>query len=251
MFLTIGGRQLRLNEVAKNYDRAARYYDCMADAVFGFLLGLEKYRTQVINQLGSLEGATVLDLGCGTGRNFSLLEKSIGESGKIIAVDYSDGMLRKARRRIKRNAWSNIEVVRDDVVTLRKIQEPVDAVVAIWVSGIVHDLDSALNEAVKRLLPNGRIAIMDFEKSRPDRGFLRWLFPFYSLILRASGIDTEEDLDNSRLQAKWKRGKKTLDEQLIDLRIDDYLCRTGLIVSGMKPENFTQPITYGTHFGSV
>ncbi|WP_319548463.1 methyltransferase domain-containing protein [Desulfogranum marinum] len=78
---------MQLSDVSKKYNGAARYYDRLTDIVFGRILGLEQYRHHAIDFLGNLEGATVLDVGCGTGRNFPLLVERVGEHGNIIGVD--------------------------------------------------------------------------------------------------------------------------------------------------------------------
>ena len=62
---------MRLSEVSVNYDRASKYYDRLTDVVFGRVLGLERFRRRTIDLLGDITGATVLDVGCGTGRKFS------------------------------------------------------------------------------------------------------------------------------------------------------------------------------------
>jgi ubiquinone/menaquinone biosynthesis C-methylase UbiE len=226
---------MQLSEVSQNYDGAARYYDRLTDFVFGRMLGLEKYRNHTIDLLGDLNGSTVLDVGCGTGRNFPLLVERVGERGNIIGVDYSNGMLEQARRRIQTEGWRNIELVRDDAARLDGVSRPVDAVTAIWVLGIVYDLEAALDRIVNIIRPGGSLSIMDFGKSRPDRGLLRWLFPLYSIALRGAGIDSAEDLDNANLEAKWARGKDVLKARLGSLNEENYLNGAGLIISARKP----------------
>ena len=46
----------------------------------------------------ALDGATVLDLGCGTGRDCFMLAKLVGERGRVIGVDMTDAQLEVARR---------------------------------------------------------------------------------------------------------------------------------------------------------
>lgn len=230
---------MKLTEVSRNYDRAARYYDPLTDIIFGWLLGLETYRSQTLDLLGDLGGASVLDIGCGTGRNFRLLQDRIGDSGRIVAVDYSEGMLEKSRNRIQVEGWKNIELVRGDAVKLEAISGPFDAVTSAWCLGIVYDLEAALHRAVDLLRPGGRLSIMDFGKSRPDRGLLRWLYPAYSAALELAGIDSAEDLDNTRLQSRWQRGRKVLESRLESLYEDHYLSGAGLILAGRKPAKFT------------
>lgn len=226
---------MQLGDVSRNYDGAARYYDWLADMAFGRILGLEEYRSHTIDLLGDLDGATVLDIGCGTGRNFPLLVERVGKHGNVIGVDYSKGMLAKARQRVQKERWQNIRLIQGDAARLDDVPGPVDAVTAMWCLGIVYDLEAALNRAVDLLRPGGSLAVMDFGKSRPDRGLLRWLFPLYSITLQRAGIDSAEDLDNAKLEAKWARGKGVLKVRLGSLNEEHYLGGAGLIISGRKP----------------
>lgn len=141
---------MQLKEVSENYDRAAPAYDRMTDFAFGRLLGIEKHRNSTIDLLGDLQGATVLDIGCGTGRNFPYLMSRIGPGGRLIGVDYSEGMLARARQRVERQGWNNVELMRTDAATLEGVPGPVDAVVSVWCLGIVHDLDGALGGGPRR-----------------------------------------------------------------------------------------------------
>ncbi len=223
---------MRLEDVPHNYDRAAPWYDTWTELVFERALRLRQYRDKTIDLLGELDGATVLDIGCGTGRNFPLLQPRVGKQGRIIGLDYSEGMLAQARDRIDTQGWHNVELTRGDAVKLENVPEPVDAVVSVWCLGIVYDLDAALNRAVDVLRPGGKIAIMDFCRSRPDRGPLRWLYPAYSFALKHAGIDTYEDLDDAKLRAKWERGRGVLRSRLANLHEETYLQDGGLILAG-------------------
>jgi len=223
---------MRLDELPRNYDRAAPWYVTATDLVFERILRLRQYRDRTVDLLGELDGATVLDVGCGTGRNFPLLVRRVGERGRIIGIDYSEGMLREARDKIASHGWHNVQLIRGDAVKLENVPEPVDAVVSAWCLGIVYDLEAALNRAVDVLRPGGRIAIMDFCRSRPDRGPLRWLYPTYSFVLKHAGIDTGEDLDDAKLRAKWERGPGVLRARLDELHEETYLQGCGLILAG-------------------
>jgi hypothetical protein len=79
---------MQLADVVRNYDWVAPRYDRWTDLIFGRLLGVEKYREQTIDLLGPLDGATVLDIGCGTGRNFPILVPRLGASGRIAIMDF-------------------------------------------------------------------------------------------------------------------------------------------------------------------
>lgn len=223
---------MKLRQVAESYDRAARHYDRLADLAFDRVLGIEQYRTTAVDLLGDLNGATVLDIGCGTGRNLPLLVPRVGPSGRVVGIDYSDGMLEQARRRVSRARWQNVEIVRGDAVELDKVPSQVDAVVSVWCFGILYDLEAALERALEVLRPGGRIAIMDFSKVKPDHGPVRWLAPAYGFVLQRAGIDAPEDLDDDRFRARWDRGRQLLRRRLDHVVELPYLFGMGFIIAG-------------------
>lgn len=226
---------MKLEDVPKNYDRVADRYDRWLELVFGRVLRIERLREHTIDLLGELHGKVVLDIGCGTGRNFPFLVSRVGANGRIIGIDASEGMLEVARARIGRERWKNVEIRRDDAAKLATIDAPVDAVVSVWCMGIVHDLDAALDRAVDVLRPRGRFVIMDFDQARPDHGLLRWLHPVYSLVLRWAGIDAAEDLDDAQLRDKWSRGRAVLERRLGPFEEERYLSGCGVILSSAAP----------------
>jgi len=64
-----------------------------------YLLGNEKrLRQETIGSLNLQPGQTVLDIACGTGRNFPLILEKIGPTGRLVGVDYTDAMLARARK---------------------------------------------------------------------------------------------------------------------------------------------------------
>lgn len=227
---------MRLSQVERQYDLAAKHYDRFSDVVFGKLLRVEKYRERTLELLGDVRGATVLDVGCGTGRNFPWLAERVGEQGRVVGLDYSNGMLNEARKRVEEGAWRNVELVRGDATRLDGIDGPVDALVSIWCYGIVHDLEAALNRAVDVLKPGGCLAIMVFARSQAERGPLRWLYPIYSGALRGTGLNGAEDLDDARVREKWRHGREVLEGRLGALHEEHYLQGMGLILASRKPE---------------
>ena len=225
---------MELQDVQRNYDAAAAYDDVATDLVFHRLLGLRRWRRRMVDVLGDINGATVLDVGCGTGNNFPLLAPRVGSTGGIIGVDYSPGMLAKARQRIERAGWRNIELIRDDAARLEQVKDPADATVSAWCLGIVHDLPAALDRLLNATRAGGSVAIMDFVKSQPDHGPLKPLYPLYRRLLIAAGIDAPEDLDNERLAERWQEGRASLCAQLENMTEEPYLWGAGLQMHGCR-----------------
>jgi ubiquinone/menaquinone biosynthesis C-methylase UbiE len=57
----------------------------------------QQLHRRAVDALGLRAGETVLDLACGHGVNFALLENAIGSSGHLVALDYSEQMVTAAR----------------------------------------------------------------------------------------------------------------------------------------------------------
>ncbi|MBK79864.1 MAG: hypothetical protein CMQ43_02955 [Gammaproteobacteria bacterium] len=225
---------MELEDVQRNYDAAASYYDAATELIFHRLLGLYRWRRRMVASLGDVDGATVLDIGCGTGNNFPLLAPRVGPAGRIVGIDYSPGMLAKAQRRIDRAGWRNVTLIRDDAARLEHVESSVDATVSAWCLGIVHDLPAALARLLDVTRPAGRIAVMDFVQVRPDYGPLKPLYPLYRRLLIASGIDAPEDLDGRRLAARWREGCALLHARLSSMTEEPYLSGAGLLMTGVR-----------------
>ncbi len=225
---------MQLSEVARSYDRAARHYDVLSGLIFDKVLRLQKYRERTVALLGDIHGATVLDVGCGTGINFPLLVDAVGKSGRVIGLDYSAGMLREARARVRRRGWRNVDLVRGDAVTLASIAGPVDCLVSVWCYGNVYDIGTALDRAVDVVRPGGSIAIMVFVRPHPDSGPLRWVYPVYRSILERTGVSVAEHLDDAKVRAKWQRGRETLLARLGTLQEEPHLHGMGVIAASHK-----------------
>lgn len=222
---------------ARRYDRAARVYDRLADLFFERVLDVERHRDDLIAKLGDLEGAVVLDIGCGTGRNFPALVDAIGPRGRLIGVDCSAGMLEQAAARIREAGWDNVELVCDDAAALATVAEPVDALVSAWCYGEILPLAPALDRALDVIRPGGSFAVMSFVQPRPTRGRLRWLQPLYRAASFCTSVDSNEVLDSAKVEAKWSGAIDLLCGRLDDLCVERYADEALLAVSGRIPHH--------------
>jgi malonyl-CoA O-methyltransferase len=111
------------------------------------------------------EGADVLELGCGTGKNTAWLAE---RSRSVLALDFSDGMLARARERVHA---PHVRFARHDV------REPwpsadasADVVVGNLVLEHVADLAPIYAEAARVLRPGGRLFLCELHPYRQWRG---------------------------------------------------------------------------------
>ena len=142
--------------IARRYDRIAGLIT-LFDWVFFFPPHL---RELAARRLAVKSGARVLEIGCGTGRNFPHLQQAVGSAGTIFGVDISFGMLAKARDLCTRERWRNVELTQCDAAEYIP-PEPLDAILfGLSYNTMPHHL-AVLRHAWKMLRPGGRIVIMD------------------------------------------------------------------------------------------
>lgn len=143
---------------AENYDFAVHLYR---------LLGckIPKYRKMTINALELSKGDTVIELGCGTGLNFSLVMDAIKKEGMLIGVDITDKMLDVAKKRVDRNGWKNVELVQCDFAEYEFPKE-IDGVFAIGALSYSSDYDKIIKKAHNALKNGKKFALLDFKMSK-------------------------------------------------------------------------------------
>lgn len=159
------------------------------------------FRERAIDELDLNRGDTVLDLACGTGLNFGYLEGKIGREGKIIALDYSPGMLKKAEEKMRNNDWRNIELLEEDAANFR-LDEKVDAVLCTWSMVSIPNYEKALENSADTLREGGKYVVLDFQLISGVKGLI--LNSAYKLIFEATCQDVTRE--------PWRKMKDYLRE---------------------------------------
>ena len=141
-------------EVLGVYRKRARRYDLTANVYY--LLGFREwaYRKRAIAALGLRPGDTVVEIGCGTGLNFGLLEERIGPQGRLIGVDLTDAMLSRARERVRDKGWRNVELVECPAASFR-FPPGIDGILSTFALTLEPEYDQVIERGAEALEPGG------------------------------------------------------------------------------------------------
>ena len=173
--------------VIRTYRKRARHYDLSAKLYY--LLGYPQHahRRRAVQALELTPGETVLEIGCGTGLNFPLLEQAIGPAGRIVGVDLTDAMLAQAERRVREEDWTNVTLVHADAFEF-ELSSEVDAVLSTYALTHVPECAEVIARSSRALSSEGRLVVLD-TKLRDNAP--TWVAPLELAALRPFAI-TEE-----------------------------------------------------------
>jgi ubiquinone/menaquinone biosynthesis C-methylase UbiE len=225
-----GRRRERLIETyrkkAKHYDITSRLYP-----VPGYPQRAQRLRT--VQALGLRAGDSVIDVACGTGLNFPLIEELIGPGGRIIGVDLTDAMLARARDRIEACGWSNISLVQADAAEF-DFPAQVDAILSTYALTQVPGCAEVIAHGAAALSGGGRWAVLDLKVPGNTPG---WLAQLGTAIVRPFA-----SIDEWIMRRPWETIRAAMQEELADLSWTELFFGTAFLAAGSRdPGTFGVP----------
>ena len=107
------------------------------------------------------EGMTVLDLGSGAGIDVFLAAQKVGRSGRVIGVDMTEDMIRRADENKAKLKAFNTEFRLGEIENLPVASGTVDRILSNCVINLVPDKTRAFAEMYRVLKPGGKFTVSD------------------------------------------------------------------------------------------
>ncbi len=159
------------NRIAPKYDRLNRVLS----------LGLDQiWRKRLVEMTMVSQPNCVLDLATGTGDVAFQLVKNA--KTKVIAIDPSAEMLRRANEKLEKNPYKKgLSFQLGNAHALAFDDNSFDAITVSFGVRNFEYLELGLKECLRVLKPSGRLVVLEF--TRPNIPFLKWGYRFYSSVL--------------------------------------------------------------------
>ncbi len=110
---------------------------------------------------GIKAGDTVVDLGSGAGNDCFIAREEVGETGRVIGIDFAPNMIERARRNAARRGFTNVEFIEGDIEAMPLPDSSVDVVVSNCVLNLLPRKDKIFNEIYRVLKPGAHFCVSD------------------------------------------------------------------------------------------
>jgi arsenite methyltransferase len=140
------------NIMSDDYSELEGY---QADADLGLGCGLPTEFAKI------KRGDVVIDLGSGAGNDCFIARHETGAEGKVIGIDFTEAMIKKARENADKLGFHNVEFRQGDIEKMPVTSSVADVVVSNCVLNLVPDKKNVFSEIHRVLKSGGHFSISD------------------------------------------------------------------------------------------
>jgi ubiquinone/menaquinone biosynthesis C-methylase UbiE len=209
---------------AKHYDITTRLYPAPG-------YPQQAQRRRAVQALGLRPGACVIDIACGTGLNFPLLEEVVGPEGRIVGVDLTDAMLARAEGRIEANGWRNIGLVHADAADF-DFPADVDAIVSTYALSQVPECAEVIAHGAAALSGGGRLVVLDLKVPGNTPG---WVTQAGTAMVRPFAA-----IDEWIMRRPWAAIRAAMQAELADVTWTELFFGTAFLAAGSRCRYLSQ-----------
>ncbi len=125
------------------------------------------------------KGNVVLDLGCGAGFDSFLAAKKVGVNGKVIGIDMTEEMIKRAKVNAEKLGVKNVEFILGEIENLPIKDNSIDIIITNCVINLTPDKTKTFKESYRVLKSGGKVYLSDIvllselsEEQRNDKDLL-------------------------------------------------------------------------------
>ncbi|GAC1315892.1 MAG: bifunctional demethylmenaquinone methyltransferase/2-methoxy-6-polyprenyl-1,4-benzoquinol methylase UbiE [Thermoleophilaceae bacterium] len=159
-------------QVEAMFDRIAAVYDLMNQVMTAGLH--HRWRARAADLANVSAGDRVLDVATGTGDLALELRRRVGAMGTVVASDFSERMLARARAKA---GEGGIRFERANALALPYDADSFDAALVGFGARNFSDLGAGLAEMTRVVRPGGRVVVLEI--TTPTRPPLSWFFDLW------------------------------------------------------------------------
>lgn len=122
------------------------------------------------NYLESLEGGSVLDIGCGAGVDLCVASLLVGSTGNVFGIDVTPAMVEKAKHNATIAGMSNITVYESSFYELPIEDNSMSTVISNGAINLAESKEAVFSEIYRVLIKGGHLCFSDMikDKSNPE-----------------------------------------------------------------------------------
>ena len=144
----------------RNYNRLSRWYDLISSSE-------RRFTEAGLHMLNVRPGEQVLEIGFGTGHSLVWLAQAVGQKGRVLGIDLSEGMLQTARKRVEEAGVNErVELSFGDATRLPQTVNSLDAIFMSFTLELFDtaDIHLVLAECSRVLRSGGRLGVVSMAK---------------------------------------------------------------------------------------